>query len=117
MNHRIATCTRDKWCVSTQSGDGIGGAILSVFRVYYNSEKIGTREYTKYAYGEGEGRVFKDSESAFVWALEHGYLQRYFNNGTHSGIHGGKYWDYIRQQHIKYRLEDNKPVMLKRHCA
>ena len=115
MKRKIQTCTQGPWGVACKSGDGINGAILSVYRVYTNPKKIGTLEHTKYAYGEGEGKEFPTTEAAYAWALEHGYLQKFFNNGTCSFRKG--YWEFIRQMTIKGRTERGQPVTLKRHYA
>jgi hypothetical protein len=88
MTRRIVTCTRDGWNVGTSSpiyeGDKcIPGVQLSVFKVHKNHLKEFKMGFghDRWQYGEGNGRIFPDSDAAFAWALEHGYTQDYNQTG------------------------------------
>jgi hypothetical protein len=81
MKHRIQTVTQGKWSVST-STPGMHGepCMLSVFILRGNGRldlplALGG---SKFQYGDGNGKIFPNSDAAFAWALEHGYCQRYF---------------------------------------
>jgi hypothetical protein len=73
--YQHVTVTWGDWCVSTRTGDGIDGAILSVFRHHIHGKALAPCQW---AYGYGDGRLFPDTESATQWAFDHGYLQLYF---------------------------------------
>ena len=60
--------TQGAWSVSAMTGDGIKGARLSVFR------EFGRR----FLRGDGNGLLFPSVDAAMAWALEHGYLQRFY---------------------------------------
>lgn len=62
--------TRDGWCVSTETGTGIKGARLGVFKVINNNPY-------KIRYGDHHGKMFADSDKAFAFALKHGYCKTY----------------------------------------
>ena len=75
----MKTVTQDNWGVSTMSGDGLPKVILQVYRTYLFPERIGTREYTKIALGDANGKSFDTTDQAFAYALERGYLKPYYN--------------------------------------
>ena len=73
---RISTVTQDNWGVSVHSH--AGEHILHVYRNYEFPDRVGTMEHTKFAYGDAHGKIFKSTEDAFAYALEHGYCKHYF---------------------------------------
>jgi len=82
---RITTVTYNNWGVSVHSCEG--KHILHVYRMYEFPDRIGTMEYTKFAYGDAFGKVFQSSEEAFSYAFEHGYTQQYFPRAFRNGTH------------------------------
>ena len=74
MIRREQTVTWGKWGVST-STPGMGGEPC-VLHVYIRHERPGFPDL--WQHGDGYGKVFPNSDTAFRWALEHGYLQRYY---------------------------------------
>jgi len=62
--------TRDGWCVSTETGTGINGVRLSVFKVINNNPY-------KIRYGDHHGRMFSTQEEADKFTLERGYCKTF----------------------------------------
>ena len=62
------------WSVSATTGTDIDGAILNVtlFAAGPQCRIVGK--------GDHDGRQFPDGEAAMQFALEHGYLRRYFTS-------------------------------------
>lgn len=82
MLRRHETVTWGRWCVSTCSPpmNAEKGASLSVF-ILRGSGRLDlplSQGGSKFQYGEGHGKLFNSSDEAFAWALERGYLQRYY---------------------------------------
>lgn len=67
------TVTQGQWSVSCTTGYGIDGAILHVFK----SRTIGNRHI--FQNGQANGLHFANSDLAFDFAFERGYLQEYFS--------------------------------------
>lgn len=63
MGNRIVT--NEAWGVSFSSGHGIDGVVLNVYKFHGN----------KCQRGQAYGMTFANSESADVYALEHGYTK------------------------------------------
>ena len=92
------------------------GATLSVYRTYDNPAKIGTREHTKYAFGESNGKVFVDADAAFEHALTRGYLKLFYNNAMWPDKNRGTtYKDDLRQMNLQYRINAKKLITMKKH--
>jgi hypothetical protein len=73
---REQTVTRDGWGVSTTSPvekDGVSGVELHVYKFPYQDRVLLQK-------GDGYGKWFKNSEQAWKWALEHGYLQPFVHS-------------------------------------
>lgn len=64
----MTTVTNEGWNVSTTTGSGIDGAILSVFKIKRNG---------RFQYGDANGKQFPSSDAAFQYALDKGYLQQF----------------------------------------
>ena len=66
----MKTVTNGEWCVSTTSGTGIKGVILSVFKVISNNPY-------KIRYGDHNGKQFNTIEEADAFNLKHGYTKTF----------------------------------------
>ena len=69
------TVTQGEWGVSSTTGHGIKGAILSLYRARFNGREL---PYDRWMHGFGDGELFPSTEAAYQWAFDHGYLQLYF---------------------------------------
>lgn len=65
------TVTRDNWSVSCTTGSDIKGAVLNVGKHYLLSSEYKIRR------GDGDGRLFPNSDAAWAFALERGYTQQF----------------------------------------
>ena len=80
-NHRVKTVTQGAWCVSTETGTGIDGAILKVFILRENMPTRIARGVTmtcRFQRGDADGKRFPSVEAAFAYALDHGYCQKFY---------------------------------------
>jgi hypothetical protein len=65
------TVTRGDWSVGCTSPrydaqyNVLPGVVLSIFKIHGRI----------FQYGEGNGRVFPNTDAAYSWAYEHGFLQ------------------------------------------
>ena len=67
--------TRDGWGVSTETGSGIKGAILHVYKHHGALHRM-PRFISQH--GDAYGMTFPNAEAATAYALDHGYLQPYY---------------------------------------
>ncbi|HVA28588.1 MAG TPA: hypothetical protein VNF68_10430 [Candidatus Baltobacteraceae bacterium] len=82
----IPLVTNGEWSVSSASGHGIDGFILSVFRVVSTKLK---RDRFCAAYGDAHGKIFQTREALDRFALERGYLQVHYRKQRCDGRFGG----------------------------
>lgn len=69
------TVTQGDWGVSCQTGTGINGAILSVYRPRISGKDLPVDKWFR---GFGDGRLFPSSDAAYQFAFDHGYLRLFF---------------------------------------